>query len=69
MDSELISKQLNGEYKIEEPSLQPLFLRVWNLKIDFGKVVFKHIFREENKRADRLANQALNQEEGSQKLF
>ncbi len=60
MDSELIVKQLNGEYKIKEPELQPLFLEAWNLQLDFKKVEFKYIPREENKRADWLVNQALN---------
>jgi ribonuclease HI len=58
-DSELLIKQLNGEYKILEPRIQQLFLQVWNLKIDFGKVKFVLIPREENKQADKLANQAL----------
>ncbi len=69
MDSELVAKQLNGEYKIEEPNLQPLFLKVWNLKIDFKNVKFKHIPREENKRADKLVNEALDGVLKSQKLF
>ena len=60
-DSELLIKQLNGEYKILEPKIQPLFLKVWNLKIDFGKVKFTAIPREKNKQADKLVNQALNQ--------
>lgn len=58
-DSELIVKQLSGLYKIEEPGLQPLFIKVWNLKIELGEIKFKHIPREENKRADRLVNEAL----------
>jgi len=59
MDSELIVRQLNGIYKIKEPDLQPLFIEVWNLKLDFKKVDFRHIPREQNKRADRLVNEAL----------
>ncbi len=69
MDSELVVKQLNGEYKIEESNLQPLFLKVWNLKTDFKNVRFKHILREENKRADKLLNQSLDREAKNQKLF
>lgn len=61
MDSELIVRQLNGIYKIKEPDLQPLFVEVWNLKLDFRKVEFKHVPREENKRADRLVNLALDE--------
>lgn len=59
MDSELIVKQLNGEYKIKEPELQPLFVEVWNLRLDFKKVDFRHVRREQNKAADSLVNQAL----------
>ena len=58
-DSELLVKQLNGEYKILEPKIQSLFLAVWNLKLDFKKVKFKLIPREKNKEADRLVNEAL----------
>jgi ribonuclease HI len=58
-DSELLVKQMNGEYKIKEDSLKPLFIEVWNLKQDFKSVAFKHIPREENKKADALVNRAL----------
>jgi len=58
-DSELLIRQANGEYKILEPKIQPLFLTVWNLKLDFKKVKFKIIPREKNKTADRLVNEAL----------
>jgi len=60
LDSELVVNQLNGKYKILEKGLQPLFLEVWNLKIDFKNVNFNYIPREENKEADKLVNQALN---------
>lgn len=59
LDSELVAKQLNGEYKIEEERLFPLFIKIWNLKMDFGEVRFRHVPREKNKEADRLVNEAL----------
>ena len=68
-DSELLVKQLNGEYKILEPNLQPLFLKVWNSKIDFKKLTFKSIPREQNKEADRLVNEALDAQNSAKKLF
>jgi len=68
-DSELLIKQLRGEYKILEPKIQPLFIAVWNLKLDFKKVKFNFISREKNKEADRLVNEALDNQERSQKLF
>lgn len=58
-DSELLIKQLNGKYKVLEPKIQPLFLQVWNLKMDFGKIKFILIPRGKNKEADRLVNEAL----------
>ena len=58
-DSELIVNQLNGEYKVKEEDLKPLFVDVWNLRQDFKNVTFKHIPREENRGADRLVNRAL----------
>lgn len=59
LDSELVVKQLNGEYKIKDPDIQPLFIKVWNLKLDFEKISFRHIEREKNKEADKLVNQKL----------
>ncbi len=68
-DSELLAKQLNGEYKILEPDIQQLFLNLWNLKLDFKKVKFSLISREKNKEADRLVNEALDSEFMTQKLI
>jgi len=59
MDSELVANQLNGRFKLLEEKLFPLFIKIWNLKIDFGKIIFKHIPRAENKEADALANEAM----------
>ena len=59
MDSELLMKQLTGQYKIKEKGLQPLFIEIWNLKQDFGEVAFIHVPRAGNKRADKLVNKAL----------
>ena len=64
-DSELLVKQLNGQYKILEPKIQSLFLAVWNLKLDFKKVKFKLIPRGNNKEADRLVNEALDTKQGN----
>lgn len=59
MDSELLTKQFNAEYKVKDPDLQSLFVEVWNLKQDFKSVEFRHVPREQNKEADRLVNEAL----------
>jgi len=68
-DSELMVKQLNGEYKIMDEKIKFLFIDVWNLKFDFKGLKFKLIPREKNKEADRLANQALDAELSAKKLF
>ncbi|KKU18923.1 MAG: Ribonuclease H [Parcubacteria group bacterium GW2011_GWA2_46_10] len=51
--------QLNGEFKIKDKGLQPLFIDIWNLKQDFKKVKFIHVTRDKNKNADRMVNKAL----------
>ncbi len=67
-DSELLVKQLNGEYKILNDKIQPLFLEIWNLRFDFKSIKFKSLGRDKNKEADRLANEALDGEANKQKL-
>ena len=68
-DSELLVKQLNGEYKILDSKIQPLFIAIWNLKMDFNKINFVFTGRENNKEAHNLAEQALNEKFSSQNLF
>ncbi len=64
-DSELMVKQLNGEYKISHPTTQKFFIELWNLKTDFAKVTFTAVPREQNKQADKMVNQALDAKVGS----
>lgn len=59
LDSELVAKQMNREYKVKDKNLAPLFVKVWNLSLGFKKVIFEHIYREKNKEADRLVNEAI----------
>lgn len=68
-DSELLIKQLTGKYKILDPKIQPLFMTIWNLKIDFKKVQFKLISREKNQEADRVVNELLDKVATTQKLL
>ena len=63
-DSELVARQLAAEYKIEEERLWPPFMAIWNLRLDFGRLSFRHVPREQNREADRLVNQALDNEQG-----
>jgi ribonuclease HI len=68
-DSELVVKQLNGEYKLENEKIQKFFIEIWNLKMDFNSVKFKHIPREKNREADRLVNGALDMQSTHKQLF
>jgi ribonuclease HI len=69
LDSELVERQLNHIYKIKEENIQKLFIEVWNMMLDFGKVSFYHIPREKNKIADKLVNEALDEEARQAKLI
>jgi len=59
LDSELVTKQMRREYKVKDKDLAPLFVKVWNLSVGFKKIIFTHIYREANKEADRLVNEAI----------
>ena len=64
-DSELLVKQNLGQYKILEEKLQPFFMEIWNLRQDFKAVDFKLVGREENREADKLVNEALDQKKAA----
>ena len=58
-DSELLVNQMTAKYKILDEKIQKLFVKLWNLTLDFKKVKFTLIKREKNKKADYLVNQTL----------
>jgi ribonuclease HI len=58
-DSELLIRQAKGEYRVKNPDLQVRFQEMRMLVTQIGQVVFKHVYREANKHADLLANQAM----------
>jgi probable phosphoglycerate mutase len=60
-DSELLVKQMRGEYRVKNPGLQPLYLRARGLVVRIGQVTFEHVRREMNTEADRLANLAMDE--------
>jgi ribonuclease HI len=62
-DSELIIKQLRGEYKVKNKELAPWFIKCRSLLNEIGHVRFHVIRREQNEAADALVNQALDQQE------
>lgn len=61
LDSQLVVEQLKGNWKIKEPELKKQAQKVRDLLGGFGTVTFTYIPREENKEADRLVNEALDE--------
>jgi len=62
-DSELVVKQVNGEYKVKSEQIRPLFRQVVNLLGEFENWNIQHVAREKNREADELVNRALNLEQ------
>jgi ribonuclease HI len=62
-DSELLVRQMRGEYKVKHPGLQPLYQEARVLAQRVGRVTFEHIRREANKEADRLSNLGMDEAE------
>jgi ribonuclease HI len=61
MDSELVARQLRGEYKVREVHLKLLHREVLDILSQFSEYHIHHVPREENRRADQLANEAIDQ--------
>ncbi len=62
IDSELISRQLSGAYRVKSPDLRPLFQQVVFLSRDLKEFKVHHVKRAQNAQADALANKALDAE-------
>ena len=60
-DSQLLVRQMQGQYRVKSVGLRPLFIQAQKLAGGFDKIVFNFIPREENKAADTLVNQTLDQ--------
>jgi ribonuclease HI len=58
-DSELLVKQLNGEYRVKNSNLRLYYEQFLHLKTGFNKLAVKQISRDENKKTDKLANQGI----------
>jgi ribonuclease HI len=63
-DSELLVKQMRGLYKVKSADLQPLFERARKMAQGFESFRIDHVYREQNREADALANEALDVAEG-----
>ena len=64
-DSELMVKQMRGQYKVKSAELKPLFERAKKMSQAFESFRISHVYREQNKEADALVNQALDETSGS----
>jgi ribonuclease HI len=63
-DSELLVKQMRGQYKVKSADLQPLYERAKKMSQAFDSFRIDHVYREQNREADALANEALDETEG-----
>lgn len=61
-DSELIAKQIAGQYKVKHAGLKPLYLDAMRALRDFDRWEVRSVRREDNERADALVNQALDEQ-------
>jgi ribonuclease HI len=60
-DSELMVRQLNGEYRVKDPDLKDRFIWASQILLKIGSVSVEHVSRSDNERADDLANQAIDE--------
>jgi ribonuclease HI len=58
-DSQLVIKQMRGEYQVKSENLVPLFTEAKKLAAKIDEISFVHVYRNENKRADELSNHGL----------
>lgn len=58
-DSELVVKQMRGEYRVKHPGLQPLYAKAKEAARAFARIRYEHVRREQNTQADALANAAM----------
>ena len=61
MDSELIVRQINGTYRVRNPGLRPYYERARQLLARLERFTLNHVPRGENRHADHLANQAIDE--------
>jgi ribonuclease HI len=60
-DSELVARQIGGEYKVKHPGLRPLYLEAMRTLREFDGWAVRAVRREQNARADELVNEALDE--------
>jgi probable phosphoglycerate mutase len=62
-DSELMARQISGRYKVRSPDLKPLYDKARSMIARFESFSIQHVYREHNREADKLANQAMDNAE------
>lgn len=67
-DSELMVKQMKGQYKVKSPGLVPLYQEAKRMAVRLDRFEMRHTLRGGNKEADRLANEAMDQGMGKNKV-
>jgi probable phosphoglycerate mutase len=60
-DSELMARQISGRYKVRSPDLKPLYEKAQAMIARLESFSIRHVYREQNQEADRLANQAMDE--------
>ena len=69
LDSQLVQRQMDGIYKVKSPELKVQFEKIKALQREhFPHLTFKHVYREFNKDADRLANDAMDKNKGGRHI-
>jgi ribonuclease HI len=63
-DSELMVKQMKGQYRVNSPELRPLYEQARRLALKLDRFEIRHVLREKNRHADRLANEAMDRGRG-----
>ena len=58
-DSNLVIKQVKGEWKVKNAGLRPIYKQIKDIQPFFTSISYEHVYRKYNKRADELANMAL----------
>ena len=60
-DSELVARQIGGQYKVKHAGLRPLFIETMRQLREFDRWTVRNVRRESNERADQLVNEALDE--------
>ena len=66
MDSELVVRQMTGEYRVKNAGLKPLHAEARRKAMSFAEVAYRSVLRDENARADQIVNETLDKVLGSE---